>query len=99
SAAASLPPTLLLSPLAPPWVFIVAVAWILPGSFCFRSLLSSPWPLPPYGPPSFLLFSPWLLPLSSPPWTLFVVFLPGICPPSEPPLKFPPIPPSVVSTA
>ncbi|KAI2650713.1 Protein PHOTOPERIOD-INDEPENDENT EARLY FLOWERING 1 [Labeo rohita] len=32
-----------------------------------------------------LLSSPWLLPLSSPPWTLFIVLLPEVRPPPEPP--------------
>ncbi|KAL0159454.1 hypothetical protein M9458_043179, partial [Cirrhinus mrigala] len=44
-------------------------------------------------PPWFLLFPPWLLSPSSSPWTLFVVLLPGVCPP----LKFPPVPSYVVS--
>ncbi|KAL0195717.1 hypothetical protein M9458_009289, partial [Cirrhinus mrigala] len=64
-----LPPPWLLPPSAPPWATIMAVAWVLPGSSCSRSLLSPPW-----------LFSP-----SPPPRTLFVVLHPGVRPLPEPP--------------
>ncbi len=50
---------------APPWIAIIATAWDLPGSSFSKSLMSSPWILPPFDPPWFLLFPPWLLPLSS----------------------------------
>ncbi|KAL0181207.1 hypothetical protein M9458_023613, partial [Cirrhinus mrigala] len=68
--SATRPPPWLLPPLAPPWPAIMAVAWVPPGSSCSKSLLSSPWLITPL----------------SPPWTLFVVLLPGVCPPLEPPL-------------
>ncbi|KAL0158651.1 hypothetical protein M9458_046727, partial [Cirrhinus mrigala] len=45
------------------------------------SCLAPPAPDPPWT----LLSPPWLLSLSSPPWTLFVVLLPGVRPPPEPP--------------
>ncbi len=82
---------------APPWVAVMAVAWVPPGTACSKSLLSSPRLLPPSDPPWLLLFPPWLLPPSSPPWTLSACPLPGVRPPPEPPPKFPPIPPSVAT--
>ncbi len=80
------PPPWLLPPSVPPWVAVMAVAWVPPGSACSKPLLS------PSGPPG-------LFPPSSTPLTLSAGPLPGVCPPPEPPPKFPPIPPSVVSTA
>ncbi|KTG03434.1 hypothetical protein cypCar_00024968 [Cyprinus carpio] len=62
-----------------PTVAFMAVPWVLPGSACSKSLLS---PL-------------WLLPPLSPPWTLLPICLLGVCPPPEPPPKFPPVPPFV----
>ncbi|KAL0160214.1 hypothetical protein M9458_043939, partial [Cirrhinus mrigala] len=59
-------------------------------STCFKFLLSSS------GPPWSLLSSPWLLPQSSPPRALFVVLLPDVRPPPEPPPMFPSMPSSVV---
>ncbi len=44
------------------------------------------------------LSPPWLLPPSSPPGTLSASLLLGAPPPPEPPPKFPPVPPSVVSS-
>ncbi|KAI2648364.1 Titin [Labeo rohita] len=67
--SSTVPPQWLLPPSAPPWVVIMAVAWVSPGSSCSKSLQSSSW----------------LLPLS------------GVSTPPEPPPKFPPILPSVVS--
>ncbi|KAL0168097.1 hypothetical protein M9458_036319, partial [Cirrhinus mrigala] len=80
---------------------IMAVAWVSPGSSCSGSLLSPPWLLPPShrswtllsplwllplsDPPWTPLSPPWLLPPSSPHWALFVVLLPGVRPPKEPP--------------
>ncbi len=97
----ALPPPWLLLPWALPWTAILAVVWVPPGSSCSKSLLSFPWLLPPSDPPWLLLspswllplsdlpwlslFLPWLLPPSSHPWTLFVILLPGVCPPPEPP--------------
>ncbi|KAI2647022.1 Transmembrane protease serine 9 [Labeo rohita] len=82
------PPPWLLPLSALPWVVFMAVAWVLLGSSCSKSLLSppglpwsllsSPWLLPPSGPPWSLLSSPWFLPLSSPPRTLFVILLPSL---------------------
>ncbi|KAL0151228.1 hypothetical protein M9458_053419, partial [Cirrhinus mrigala] len=98
----ALPPPWLLPLSAPPWVVIMAMAWVPPGSSCSKSLLSpsgSPWSflmshwlLPPSGPPWSILSSPWLLPPSSSPRTLFVVLLPDV----HPPPKIPSMPPSVV---
>ncbi|KAI2650572.1 Filamentous hemagglutinin [Labeo rohita] len=67
--SSALPPPWLLPPSAPPWVGMMAAVWVLHGSSCSGSLLSSPWLLPP----------------SSPPWTLFIVLLPEVRPPPEPP--------------
>ncbi|KAL0159361.1 hypothetical protein M9458_043086, partial [Cirrhinus mrigala] len=92
----ALPPPWLLPLLAPPWVVIIAVAWVPPGPSCSKSLLSSPWLLPPSGPPWSLLSSPCILPSSSPPRTLCVVLLLDVRPPSKPPPKIPPMPPPLV---
>ncbi|KAL0148689.1 hypothetical protein M9458_056016 [Cirrhinus mrigala] len=76
-------------PWAPPWPSGSSVwLWIIGSPSppqALLSLLSPPWLLPPSDPPWTLLSPPWLLPPSSPPWTLFVVLLPGVCPPPEPP--------------
>ncbi|XP_073687784.1 protein NLRC3-like [Garra rufa] len=93
--SSALPPSWLLPLSAPPWAIIMTVAWVPPGYFCSKSLLSFPWLLPPSYLPWFLLFPPWLLPPSSPPWTPFVIVLPDIRPPPELPPKFPLMPPSV----
>ncbi|KAI2646725.1 Endocytosis protein end4 [Labeo rohita] len=37
--ASALPPPWCFPPLAPPWVAIMAVAWVPPSSSCFKSLL------------------------------------------------------------
>ncbi|KAI2661543.1 hypothetical protein H4Q32_007170 [Labeo rohita] len=86
----ALPPPWHLPLSASPWVIIIAVAWVPPGSSCSKSLLS------PSGLPWSLLSSPWYLPPSSPPWTLFFILLLYVRPPPEPPPKFPSMPPSVV---
>ncbi|KAI2652932.1 Triple functional domain protein [Labeo rohita] len=62
----------------------MAVAWVMSGSSCSKSLLSSFWLLPLSGPPWFLLFPSWFLPPSSALWTLFVILLPDVRSPPEP---------------
>ncbi|KAI2666600.1 hypothetical protein H4Q32_010501 [Labeo rohita] len=98
--SSALPPLWLLPPSAPLLVAFMAVAWVLPGSSCSKSLLSFPTILPPSGPPWFLRIPLWLLPPSSPPRlsacpSLSLVTTPDplLCPPSKspfvPPFVFP----------
>ncbi|KAI2655695.1 Chromatin-remodeling ATPase INO80 [Labeo rohita] len=57
----------------PPLFAFLAVAWVPPGSFCSKFLLSLS------GPPWTLLSSPWLVPMSGLPWLL--LSLPWLLPP------------------
>ncbi|KAI2666774.1 Filamentous hemagglutinin [Labeo rohita] len=79
-----LSPPWLNPPSSPPWT-LLSPPWLNPPSSPPWTLLSPPWLNPPSSPPWTLLSPPWLNPPSSPPWTLFVVLLPGVRPPPEPP--------------
>ncbi|KAL0181167.1 hypothetical protein M9458_023573, partial [Cirrhinus mrigala] len=92
----SLPPPQSLEPSAPPWPsgslalhhhlesFALPPPWLLPPlAPLLATIMAVAW-VPP-GSSCSLLASPWLHPSSYPPWTLFVVLLPDVHPPPDPP--------------
>ncbi|KAL0159333.1 hypothetical protein M9458_043058, partial [Cirrhinus mrigala] len=107
--SSALPPPWLLPLSAPPWVALMAMAWVPSAFSCSKYLLSSPWLLPSSPPWSFVTLAspqpsgfpslPRLLEPSAPPWpSRFSASSWLVGSPSPPQAPLPPVLPPPSST-